>query len=89
MASLGPARKGRDTHRLLQTGENQKVLDILGLGRSQINLEDFPLFSHFWIKIVKIMQPRVALGLTLNISGFTPVKCDSVKSRLHWSSLKV
>ena len=33
-------------------------------------LEDFPIFSDFWIKTVKIMQPKVALGLTLNIFQF-------------------
>ena len=29
------------------------------------------VFSVFWIKIVKMMQPRVALGLTLTYSVFT------------------
>ena len=32
---------------------------------------DFPLFfSDFWNKIVKMMQPGVAIGLNLNIIGF-------------------
>ena len=38
----------------------------------QKTLRSFHSISDFWIKIVKMMKPGIALGLTLNILRFYP-----------------
>ena len=58
-------------------------LEKVALGNSRGNffrqpLRTFHCLSEFWIKTVKNMRPRVALGLTLNI--FTGAILNSVTS---------
>ena len=63
-----------------KTAKERLVKQILLIGHSggqsefaegrSIIPEDFKCFSDFWIKLVKIKGPRVALGLTLTIFWF-------------------
>ena len=46
------------------------------------------VISDFWINIVNIMRPIVAMGLLWTCSSFDR-KSDGVKYRLYWSNQKV
>ena len=76
-----PLRIPKSNQTFLRGAALRESLMIQWNSRSQIcqtTLKTFRCFPDFWIKKIKIIRPRLTLGLTLNISGVLHQSLKSV-----------